>query len=490
MEKTKRKPRKLRIIKTIPDLTEENIEKVYKDSFNKIDLDDSNYNNFLTKKEILNANVISQNETSYSALYPSLDDPDFNIKLAEKKEFNENKYDGTLYDIEEQATKLCNAEFELSPHQIFVRNFLSFQTPYNSLLLYHGLGTGKTCSAITVSEEMRTYLNQLGINQRIIVVASPNVQENFKLQLFDERKLKLVDGLWNLKACTGNKYLKEINPMNMKGLSKENVVKQIERIIKSSYLFVGYTEFANYIQKKSLVEETDPIQKKNIMIKKLKQHFNNRLIIIDEVHNIRISDEKNDKRATNELFKLVKYVDNLRLLFLSATPMYNSYKEIIWLLNVMNLNDKRSTIELEDVFDKNGNFLIDTNGNNIGEELLRRKATGYVSFVRGENPYTFPYRIFPSLFARDHTFKELTYPRKQINNKPILQPLEHLDVFVNNCGSYQEKGYNYILSEIKTNIEKTKGGISGFENMDSFGYTILQKPLQALNIIYPNTQMT
>jgi hypothetical protein len=115
--------------------------------------------------------------------------------------------------------------------------FLSFQTPYNSLLLYHGLGTGKTCSAISVAEEMRTYLNQLGISQRIIVVASPNVQENFKLQLFDERKLKLVDGLWNLRACTGNKYLKEINPMNMKGLSKEKVIKQVKRIINNPIYF-------------------------------------------------------------------------------------------------------------------------------------------------------------------------------------------------------------------------------------------------------------
>ena len=44
---------------------------------------------------------------------------------------------------------------------------MSAQTPYNSLLLYHGLGTGKTCSAITVAEEMRDYLKQLKIFQRI-----------------------------------------------------------------------------------------------------------------------------------------------------------------------------------------------------------------------------------------------------------------------------------------------------------------------------------
>ena len=77
----------------------------------------------------------------------------------------------------------------------------------------------------------------------------------------------------------------------------------------------------------------------------------------------------------------------------------------------------RSTIELKDVFDTNGNLLIGPDGTNIGEELIRRKATGYVSFVRGENPYTFPYRIFPSLFSIQNTFKELTYPKKTIKWK-------------------------------------------------------------------------
>ena len=43
------------------------------------------------------------------------------------------------------------------PHQNFVK-FLSFNTPYNSLFLYHGLGSGKTCSSIGVSEEMRIYM--------------------------------------------------------------------------------------------------------------------------------------------------------------------------------------------------------------------------------------------------------------------------------------------------------------------------------------------
>ena len=65
------------------------------------------------------------------------------------------------------------------PHQNFVRNLLSFNTPYNSLLLFHGLGTGKTCSAIGICEEMRNYMKQVGSKRPIIVVAAPNVQDNF-----------------------------------------------------------------------------------------------------------------------------------------------------------------------------------------------------------------------------------------------------------------------------------------------------------------------
>ena len=76
---------------------------------------------------------------------------------------------------------------------------------------------------------MRTYLQQMGITKRIIIVASPAVQENFKLQLFDERKLRKVNGLWNIKACTGNKFIKEINPMNMRGLNRKKIIRQIKR---------------------------------------------------------------------------------------------------------------------------------------------------------------------------------------------------------------------------------------------------------------------
>ena len=89
-------------------------------------------------------------------VYPTLDDEEFNSKIASKKEFHTTQYDDyQLKQVEEESERLCNMKMELSPHQIFVRNFLSTETPYKGLLLFHGLGSGKTCSAITICEEYR-----------------------------------------------------------------------------------------------------------------------------------------------------------------------------------------------------------------------------------------------------------------------------------------------------------------------------------------------
>jgi hypothetical protein len=448
-----------------------------------------------------NANAISKEMANVKELaegpdlpylYPNLDDPLFNIKIAERKEFNDTQYDGQIKNVEDEAERLCNADFELAPHQLFVRNFLSFTTPYNSLLLYHGLGSGKTCSAIGVGEEMRAYLKQMGINQRIIVVASPNVQENFKLQLFDERKLKLVDGLWNIKACTGNSLLKEINPMSMRGLSKDKIVRQVKRIINNSYLFLGYIEFANYISKIADVTDIEGADKKEVRNRRLRRYFNNRLVIIDEVHNIRITDENKDKKVAVELMKMVEVVSGLRLLLLSATPMYNSYKEIVWLVNLMNINDRRPPVQAKEIFDKNGNFLVGPDGEEIGKELLERKSTGYISFVRGENPYGFPYRIYPSLFDTDNAIESQDYPDIQLNGKRIIQGVSHLGLYSVNIGEYQKKGYQFIMDTIRTSVREGKPPyreMPNFDNMESFGYTMLQRPLEALNIVYPDSNL-
>jgi hypothetical protein len=480
-----------------------------------------NSNAYKRQKEKIEFDTRSQH-TEYPYLYPDLDDPEFALKLAAHKEFNDTQYDGSIHNVQEYADKMCFAEFELLPHQIFVKNFLSLQTPYNSLLLYHGLGSGKTCSAIGIAEEMRSYMKQIGIKQRIIVVAAPNVQANFKLQLFDERRLREVDGVWNITSCIGNALIKEVNPTSLKGIPKERVVAQIRSIINQNYVFMGYVELANYIRKKTSVPKDSGFSiadQRKIEIQNIRRFFDNRLIVIDEVHNIRLTNDNQESKTAFLLMKLAKYTNNMRLLLLSATPMYNSHTEIIWLVNLMNGNDKRGLITAEEVFENDGTFKEPKKGENRsvveegGRELLHRKLIGYVSYVRGENPYTFPYRIYPSEFALEHTFSEpastvgsivkagkalvgqATYQHKlptvQLNGKEIAEPLQFLPLYVTTLGEYQEKAYQLVIEGMRKDTEAAKSGsgIPEFDEMDRFGFRRLQTPLEALNIVYPSERL-
>lgn len=462
-------------------------------------------NKLLKKKEYVEYQKASDD---YPFLYPSLNDPNFNIKIASRKEFFDTQYDGTVFDIEQRANDLCSYKFELAPHQLFVKNFLSFQTPYNSLLLYHSLGTGKTCSAIGVAEEMRSFMKQVGIKEKILIVASPNLQGNFRKQLFDETALKKIvnphnpeEYVWNIESCVGNTLLNEINPQITKNLPQDKIVSNINSIINQYYEFMGYGQLANFITDVLKVDTKSGYTEKEILtqeIKSIRRAFNNRLVIIDEVHNIRLTNENKDRApVASLLMKVAKYSQNMRLLLLSATPMFNSYEEIVWLINLMSLNDKRSTIDIRDVFDSKGEFKTATGSREeSGKELLIRKLTGYVSYVRGENPYVFPFRLYPKHFAHTNTFPALKYPTIQMNTKPIDSELKHISVFIDTMPitTFQYRAYKYLMEHMKQRtydvFSKETGELiremPSFENMDSFGYALLQLPLETLNMVYPS----
>lgn len=411
-------------------------------------------------------------------LYPLLDDPDFIYKISQHKEFAETQYDGNIMDIEHQSNFMCNAKFEIAPHQSFVKNFLSVNTPYNSLLLYHMLGSGKTCSAIGIAEEMRLYMKQMGITKKIIVVASPNVQQNFKKQLFDERKLQKINGKWFIeRTCIGSHLLKEINPTNVNGLTEGHIIQQIEVLIFQHYEFMGYIEFSNYMSNILKFANANPDTKSQ----NIRKFFDDQLIIIDEVHNINILDAvRTNKRTATNLLEIAEFSESMRLLFLSATPMYNSPTEIIWLINLMNVNDKRPIIQPSEVFDKDGNFIKG------GRELLRRKMVGYISFVRGENPYLFPFRVYPDVFSPKNSIASIDYPINQMNKREIREPLKYVPVYLNPIGEYQQYVYKYVIQSMTNQSDKK---MPDFENMESFGYTLLYTPLESLVMTYPNEQM-
>ena len=114
------------------------------------------------------------------------------------------------------------------------------------------------------------------------------------------------------------------------------------------------------------------------MIETIESTFSNRVLIIDEVHNIRTEEGDIKSRDTIKYIELViKHSKNLRLILLTANPMYNISSEIVWILNMLLLNDNRTLISEKDMFDADGNM------NNI--EYLKDKCKGYISYLRGKS---------------------------------------------------------------------------------------------------------
>ena len=350
---------------------------------------------------------------SEAGLYPDTDDPRFAEKLMRKQEFAENKQESIQQQMDNNFNP-CDPdnEFELTPVQRFIGRFLSPQCPYLSALLYHGVGVGKTCAAITVAEN---YLRAFP-RQSVIIVAPRNIQPGFRRTIFDDESLKISkEGPNEAKGCTGNTYLKRA------GVEFERdrgvVVRRISALIGSRYTFLGYIQFHRMIEDiiKGVSSSLDEKARRAEQARLLRREFTGRLVIIDEAHNLRdtpaaadddtdnpggdmeLSESHAAKKLTPSLMKVLDASEGMKLVLLSGTPMYNSYREIIFLLKLLLINDKKAILSESDIFLPDGNFkpANPAKGTKSGEELLGAAANAYVSFMRGENPLSFPVRLFP-----------------------------------------------------------------------------------------------
>src|SRR5437868_5915441 len=86
-------------------------------------------------------------------------------KIKTKKELN-NAYDDICYPH----------KFELQKPQKLLADVLKPGSEFKSLLIYHKIGSGKTCTAITIAEEWKH-------KKQIIFVSPASLQTNFRNEL-------------------------------------------------------------------------------------------------------------------------------------------------------------------------------------------------------------------------------------------------------------------------------------------------------------------
>jgi hypothetical protein len=77
-------------------------------------------------------------------------------------------------------------KFQHQLPQQFVANYINPLTPYKGLLVYHSIGSGKTCSAVNIAEQWKD-------KRHIIVVVPASLKGNFRNEL--------------RSSCAGNAYM-------------------------------------------------------------------------------------------------------------------------------------------------------------------------------------------------------------------------------------------------------------------------------------------
>ena len=243
------------------------------------------------------------------------------------------------------------SKFNLLVHQEIVRDYINIYTPYRGLLLYHGLGSGKTCSSIAIAEGLkstqqvivmtpaslrRNYMEELkfcGDNlykkkqfwQEINIVEKPElIKPLAKLLFLNIDFIKKAGRVWLVDAT-----VKQPNYSKLSADQQKSLDKQLTAMIESKYLFINY----NGLRKDKLIELTRLHATGND-----NNLFSNKVIIIDEAHNFvsRIVNKlKSPKALSMQLYQQLQAAENCRLVFLTGTPIINYPNEIGIMLNML-----------------------------------------------------------------------------------------------------------------------------------------------------------
>ena len=305
--------------------------------------------------------------------YPNVNDDDLQKKLYERyfyyisskrEEFKKYK------DLEEFRNKTCNQNrISLFNHQGFLKNFMTPNTPYTGLLLLHGTGTGKTCSAVQIAENFKHLVRKY--NTKIyVLVRGPLLKEQWREQI---------------RFCTGDEYLrstKNIINLDEDEFNIDENEYSINKNISSYYRIMSYKGFHKRVLGEKISRNELGKVEREFSIDKI-ENLDNSVLIVDEAHNI----TKNEwGEAINQIIKKSK---NMRTLLLTATPMKNLADEIVELLNL--LRPKNDLIIRDKVFTKDKGYKMEfTKG---GIEYLSKMASGYVSYFKGNDPLLFAKQV-------------------------------------------------------------------------------------------------
>ncbi len=412
-------------------------------------------------------------KTEYN--YPDPSDKNIQYKLYKKREFFFHKMKerpslDNYNEIKEYRDNICDRAVTLFDHQTMLSNFINPDTPYKGILLFHNVGTGKTCSGIAIAEKFKTMVQKYGTKIHILV-NGPLLKENWKQHLI---------------KCTGETYLKyQDKTVVMDEQEKQRQLKNAINQAMQYYRFMSFRSFYKRVLGEKIVErKLTKGDKVKVSYKKTEEgeferdlsdekihSLNNTLLIVDEAHNL------TNNNFGEALKKIIKNSINLKVVLLTATPMKNLGDDIIELLNF--IRPVNSPIERDKIFNNpEKNHELDFKPDGI--EYFKNMARGYVSHIRGADPLTYAKRVDkgevpPGLLFTKVIRCEMNDFQKQIYETAVKETDDSLD-------RRSEAVANFAFPGLTTNRKNVTGyygreGIDILKNQIRSNYELLNKKI-------------
>ena len=271
--------------------------------------------------------------------------------LTNRNVFAEKIHKLFVYALQKNPPIEESGDFNLLSHQQVVRDYLNIYSPYRGILLYHGLGTGKSCTSIAIAEGLKQG------SKNVFVFVPASLKNNYISQL-----QKCGDALyrktqyWEFVSIVGQPQLlpllaqalslsteaiekrqgawmvnktKEANFSELSSEQQIDVELQIQEMILTKYKFLHYN--ANDLSKhiETMVSNAPS-----------KNPFDHSVVIVDEAHNfvsviVNHLKNKKDKNVFIKLYELFMDATNIRLVFLTGTPIINAPHEMAVLFNML-----------------------------------------------------------------------------------------------------------------------------------------------------------
>lgn len=269
--------------------------------------------------------------------------------------------------------KLCNSKFKLNKAQNYLADFMK---THNNLLVYHKIGSGKTCTALQISENLKKSYN-------IIIVTQASLIHSYYYELYG--------------PCTNFKYMSEKHYNDISNLDK-NIIEKADSKISKYYTFLSYDKYYTHkikFNRKTLLiidEVQNIVSQTGVRYKKL---FN-------DINKVNIRENKINDINSNNLNNPSK----LKIVLMSATPIFDNPIELLLTFNLL-----RPKI----LFDSNSSL-----------NTVKKFIHTNVSYYRGSNPIVFPKIVRKTVLCKMTNYQYKLYNQVasenyDLRNSPITK---------------------------------------------------------------------